>query len=44
VGKPLSEETLLRAAYAFEQSTDYHRRRAHPLQNQEGRRSLVARA
>ena len=44
VGKPLSEETLLRAAYAFEQSTDCHRRRSHPIQTRDGRRSVVARA
>ncbi len=27
VGKPLGEETLLRAAYAYEQSTEWHKRR-----------------
>ncbi|MDN5347167.1 MAG: aspartyl-tRNA(Asn)/glutamyl-tRNA(Gln) amidotransferase subunit [Clostridia bacterium] len=27
IGKPFDEETLLRVAYAFEQNTDYHRRR-----------------
>ncbi|MDM7998455.1 MAG: Asp-tRNA(Asn)/Glu-tRNA(Gln) amidotransferase subunit GatA [Dehalococcoidia bacterium] len=27
VGKPLSEETLLRVAYAFEQSTEWHKRK-----------------
>ncbi|NLB96212.1 MAG: Asp-tRNA(Asn)/Glu-tRNA(Gln) amidotransferase subunit GatA, partial [Armatimonadetes bacterium] len=26
MGKPFGEETLLRAAYAYEQSTDWHRR------------------
>ena len=47
VGKPLSEETLLRAAYAFEQATDFHRRKSLPpegglaLSGVEG--SLVAR-
>ncbi len=44
VGKPLAEETLLRAAYAFEQSTDYQRRRAHPIEERAGRRSAVGRA
>jgi aspartyl-tRNA(Asn)/glutamyl-tRNA(Gln) amidotransferase subunit A len=45
VGRPLGEEALLRAAYAFEQSTDYHRRRAHPIPPKTGgRRSAVARA
>jgi len=43
VGKPLGEETMLRAAYAFEQSTDFHRRRAHPVETRDGRRSVVAR-
>ncbi len=43
VGKPLGEEALLRAAYAFEQSTDYHRRRCQPIEEREGRRSAVAR-
>ena len=28
IGKPLGEETILRAAYAFEQSNDYHQRLA----------------
>jgi aspartyl-tRNA(Asn)/glutamyl-tRNA(Gln) amidotransferase subunit A len=27
IGKPFDEETILHAAYAFEQSTDYHRRK-----------------
>lgn len=27
IGKPFSESTLLRAAYAFEQATDYHNKR-----------------
>ena len=27
IGKPLSEETLLRVAYAYEQSTDWHKRK-----------------
>lgn len=31
IGKPFSEGTLLRAGYAFEQSTDYHRKRPQPL-------------
>jgi len=44
VGRPLGEEALLRAAYAFEQSTDYHKRRAHAIQDSNGRRSAVARA
>ncbi len=44
VGRPLGEEALLRAAYAFEQSTDYHKRRAHPIRESRARRSAVARA
>ena len=44
VGKPLGEETLLRAAYALEQTTDFHRRRALPIAERDGRRSAVARA
>jgi aspartyl-tRNA(Asn)/glutamyl-tRNA(Gln) amidotransferase subunit A len=28
IGRPLGEETILRAAYAFEQANDYHRRLA----------------
>jgi aspartyl-tRNA(Asn)/glutamyl-tRNA(Gln) amidotransferase subunit A len=44
VGKPLAEEVLLRAAYAFEQSTDCHQRRARPVSEADGRRSAVARA
>jgi aspartyl-tRNA(Asn)/glutamyl-tRNA(Gln) amidotransferase subunit A len=43
VGKPLGEETMLRAAYAFEQSTDHHRRRALPIGGADGRRRAVAR-
>ena len=43
VGKALGEETMLRAAYAYEQSTDFHHRRAHPVQTVEGRRTAVAR-
>ncbi|MBN1460776.1 MAG: Asp-tRNA(Asn)/Glu-tRNA(Gln) amidotransferase subunit GatA [Armatimonadetes bacterium] len=43
VGKALGEETLLRAAYAFEQSTDYHRRRSQALSAEDGRRAVVAR-
>jgi aspartyl-tRNA(Asn)/glutamyl-tRNA(Gln) amidotransferase subunit A len=27
IGKPFAEETVLQAAYAFEQRTDYHRRK-----------------
>jgi len=27
IGKPFEEETILRAAYAFEQNTEYHKRR-----------------
>jgi aspartyl-tRNA(Asn)/glutamyl-tRNA(Gln) amidotransferase subunit A len=27
IGKPFDEETILRVAYAFEQQTDYHRRK-----------------
>jgi len=44
VGAALSEPTLLRAAYAFEQSTPFHQRRALPVEQQEGRRHAVARA
>jgi len=44
VGPPLGEEALLRAAYAFEQSTGYHKRRAHGIHEANGRRSAVARA
>ncbi len=29
IGKPFGEETVLRTAYAFEQNTDWHRRRAN---------------
>jgi len=43
VGKALGEETLLRTAYAFEQSTPYHQRRAHPIRERGGRRAAVAR-
>ena len=32
VGKPLDEPTLLRVAYAFEQTTDFHQRRACPIE------------
>jgi aspartyl-tRNA(Asn)/glutamyl-tRNA(Gln) amidotransferase subunit A len=28
IGKPFGEETILRAAYAFEQATDWHKRKA----------------
>jgi aspartyl-tRNA(Asn)/glutamyl-tRNA(Gln) amidotransferase subunit A len=44
VGKPLGEETMLRAAYAYEQSAGFHRRRAVPIDTREGRRSAVVRA
>jgi len=44
VGKTLGEETILRAAYAYEQSTDWHRRQAHPIQEVDGRRRAVSRA
>jgi aspartyl-tRNA(Asn)/glutamyl-tRNA(Gln) amidotransferase subunit A len=27
IGKPFDEETILRAAYTYEQSTDWHTRR-----------------
>ncbi len=43
VGKTLGEETMLRAAYAYEQSTDFHRRRAHALEQAGGRRQVVSR-
>jgi aspartyl-tRNA(Asn)/glutamyl-tRNA(Gln) amidotransferase subunit A len=42
VGKPLGEEALLRAAYALEQSTEFHRRRAHGIEERDGRRSVVS--
>jgi aspartyl-tRNA(Asn)/glutamyl-tRNA(Gln) amidotransferase subunit A len=44
VGKPLGEESMLRAAYAFEQSTDFHRRRARAVGADGGRRCVVQRA
>jgi aspartyl-tRNA(Asn)/glutamyl-tRNA(Gln) amidotransferase subunit A len=44
VGKPLGEETMLRAAYAYEQSTNFHRRLARPIELSDGRRRAVARA
>ncbi|UCC67467.1 MAG: Asp-tRNA(Asn)/Glu-tRNA(Gln) amidotransferase subunit GatA [Armatimonadota bacterium] len=44
VGRSLGEEALLRAAYAFEQTTDFHRRRAHSVRERNGRRCVVARA
>jgi len=44
VGKTLGEETMLRAAYAYEQSTDFHHRRAHPIPRVDGRRRAVSRA
>ncbi len=44
VGRPLGEETLLGAAHAFEQSADFHRRRAHGLEEGDSRRGVVARA
>jgi len=28
IGKPFAEETLLRVAYAYEQATEWHKRRA----------------
>ncbi|MGD0112124.1 MAG: Asp-tRNA(Asn)/Glu-tRNA(Gln) amidotransferase subunit GatA [Armatimonadota bacterium] len=43
VGRPLGEETMLRAAYAFEQSTDFHRRRAVPISSGASRRCAVVR-
>ncbi len=43
VGPPLAEETLLRAAHAFEQSGQFHRRRAVPVRQRKGRRSAVVR-
>jgi aspartyl-tRNA(Asn)/glutamyl-tRNA(Gln) amidotransferase subunit A len=44
VGKPMGEETLLRVAYAFEQSTDYHCRRTRALSPGDEPRTAVARA
>ena len=43
VGKPLDEETLLRVAYAYEQSTDFHHRKACPIETTNGRRRAVTR-
>jgi aspartyl-tRNA(Asn)/glutamyl-tRNA(Gln) amidotransferase subunit A len=43
VGRTLGEETMLRTAYAYEQSTDFHRRRAHPIEESDGRRFAVSR-
>jgi len=44
VGQPLGEEAMLRAAYAYEQSTGFHLRRAQPVREEAGRRAVVARA
>ena len=44
IGRPLGEEDVLRAAYAFEQSSDFHRRTARPIEEVDGRRRCVARA
>jgi aspartyl-tRNA(Asn)/glutamyl-tRNA(Gln) amidotransferase subunit A len=41
IGKPFGEETVLRVAYAFEQATEFHRRRATPVREADGRRSVV---
>jgi len=41
IGKPFDEATILRAAFAFEQATDFHRRRSLPAAD--GCRALVAR-
>jgi len=43
VGKPLDEPTLLRIAYAFEQTTDFHHRRACPIETSNGHLRAVAR-
>ena len=44
IGKPFAEETVLRVAYAFEQATDFHRRRALLVTEIGGRRAVVNRA
>ncbi len=44
VGKPLGEETMLRAAYAFEQSTDFHSRKAVAIERRDGRATAVSRS
>ena len=44
VGQPLGEETMLRAAYAYEQSTGFHHRRSHAIIEANGRRAAVSRA
>jgi aspartyl-tRNA(Asn)/glutamyl-tRNA(Gln) amidotransferase subunit A len=41
IGKPFDEATILRAAFAFEQATDFHRRRSLPAGP--GCKALVAR-
>jgi aspartyl-tRNA(Asn)/glutamyl-tRNA(Gln) amidotransferase subunit A len=43
IGRPFDEGTLLRVAYAFEQATDYHRRKPVPPTRSEktGRTSVV---
>ncbi len=43
VGRALGEEVLLQAAYAFEQSTDYHKRRALSIEHRDGKRIAVER-
>jgi aspartyl-tRNA(Asn)/glutamyl-tRNA(Gln) amidotransferase subunit A len=43
VGKPLGEEVLFRAAYAYEQSTDFHLRQPLPIAARNGRRTALAR-
>ena len=42
IGRPLDETTILRAAYAFEQATNFHKHKALPAAP--GCRALVARA
>jgi aspartyl-tRNA(Asn)/glutamyl-tRNA(Gln) amidotransferase subunit A len=43
VGRPLDEETLLRVAYAYEQTTDFHHRKACPVETINRRRRAVTR-
>jgi aspartyl-tRNA(Asn)/glutamyl-tRNA(Gln) amidotransferase subunit A len=43
VGKALDEDTLLRLAYAYEQTTGFHQRKARPIESTNGRRHAVTR-
>ena len=44
IGKPFDESTILRVAYAFEQATDFHRRKATQVRTGSGRSSVVEKA